>query len=124
MVLEKWMLPPTVVQAVRCHHNDDLANLADEDARSLAAILNASGRLGRILCEKPEKTAITQACTAAMQVLRIDAASLQQTLKDVEPMIRDFADLLRIYIVRSNIFHRINDIIAQELTGTSQPVTA
>jgi eukaryotic-like serine/threonine-protein kinase len=124
MVLEKWMLPPTVVQAVRCHHNDDLTDLADENARNLAAILNASGRLGRILCEKPEKTAITEACTAAMQVLRIDATSLQQALQDVEPMIRDFADLLRIYIVRSNIFNRINDIIAQELTGTSQPATA
>jgi HD-like signal output (HDOD) protein len=123
MVLEKWMLPQTVVGAIRHHHNEDLSDLADEDTRCLAAILNASGRLGRILCEKPDKTAITDACAAAMRVLRIDAASLQQILKDIEPVIRDFADLLRVYIVRSNVFNRINDIIAQELTGASQPAT-
>lgn len=122
MILEKWMLPATVVEAVRHHHTDNLSSVQDEDARALAAILNAAGRLGRILCEKPEKTSITQACTAAMRILRIDTLSLQQAFKDIEPQIRDFADLLRIYIVRSNVFSRICEIIAQELTGSDQPI--
>lgn len=124
MVLEKWMLPPTVVEAVRRHHDNDLSTVADEDARTLAAILNAAGRLGRILCEKPEKANIAHACSAAIAVLGIDAASLQQTLRDIEPVIRDFADLLRVYIVRSNVFTRICEIISQELTGSEQPAAA
>ncbi len=124
MILEKWMLPPAIVEAVRHHHIEDLSDVSDQATRDLAMIINASGRLGRILCEKPEKTVITQACAAAMRVLRIDTPMLQQTFKDIEPVIREFADLLRIYIVRSNVFSRICEIISQELTGQDQPAIA
>lgn len=124
MVLEKWMLPPTVVQAVLHHHTDDLVGIQDEKTRTLAAILNAAGRLAPILCEKPETQNVSQACAAAMNILRIDVSILQQALKDIEPVIRDLADLLRIYIVRSNVFTRICEIIAQELSGAGQPATA
>jgi HD-like signal output (HDOD) protein len=115
MILEKWMLPCCVVEAVRYHHSDDLAGVHDDDTRTLANILNAAGRLGRMLCEKPEKGTISHACAAAARILRIDTLSLQQAFKDIEPQIRDFADLLRIYIVRSNVFGRICEIISQEL---------
>ncbi len=116
MVLEKWMLPPAVVQAVLHHHTDDLSQVQDEKARVLASILNAAGRLAPILCEKPVNENVARACTGAMNILGIDATMLHQALKDIEPVIRDFADLLRIYIVRSNVFTRICEIIAQELS--------
>ncbi len=124
MILEKWMLPPAVVEAVRLHHADTFDESMAPDAQALARILDAAGRMGRVLCERPDPQAIIQACRTSLRILRTDEIFLKQAMHDIEPVIRELADLLRIYIVRSNVFNRICEIIETQLDEATAPEPA
>ncbi|MFQ5464204.1 MAG: HDOD domain-containing protein [Phycisphaerae bacterium] len=117
LVLDKWMLPPTVVEAVRHHHAPSIGDGVDEPAGTLARILSGAGRIAKLLCESPDKDAAVETCTSAMNTVGLDVAALQRALSDIEKEIGEFAQLLRTDIIQSGIYARISQIIVEELAG-------
>jgi len=117
LVLDKWMLPPTIVQAVRYHHEPNIGEQVDEAAGTLARILNGAGRVAKLLCESPDKNVVVSTCKSAMDAVGLDVAALQRALGDIEKEIGEFAQLLRTDIIESSIYARISQIIVEELAG-------
>ncbi|MFQ5463659.1 MAG: HDOD domain-containing protein [Phycisphaerae bacterium] len=117
LVLDKWMLPPTIVEAVRHHHEPDIGKQVDEAAGTLARILNGAGRVAKLLCESPDKDVVVSTCKSAMDTVGLDVAALQRALGDIEKEIGEFAQLLRTDIIESGIYARISQIIVEELAG-------
>jgi HD-like signal output (HDOD) protein len=118
LVLERWMLPPLIVEAVRQHHTDVAALPAGDEAATLARITCGAGALAKILCEMPERSAVLRGCSAAMAIVDLDVTALVTILKDIETAILELADLLQLYIVRSKIFNCIFQMVSSELAGS------
>jgi len=117
LILDKWMLPPVVVEAVRYHHTPNIGEGVDDAAGSLARILSGAGRIAKLLCESPDKDAVVETCTCAMDTVGLSVAALQSALADIEKEIGEFAQLLRTDIIQSGIYARISQIIVDELTS-------
>ena len=117
LILDKWMLPPTVVEAVRYHHTPNIGEGVDEAACTLARILSGAGRIAKLFCESPDKNAVVKICTRAMGTIGLDVSALQCALADIEKDIGEFAQLLHTDIIQSSIYARISQIIVEELAG-------
>ncbi len=117
LVLDKWMLPPAVVEAVRHHHAPNIGDEVDEAAGTLARILSGASRVAKLLCESPDKDAVVDTCQRAMDMVGLDVVALQRALADIEKNIEEFSKLLRTDIIQSGIYTRISQIIVEELAG-------
>jgi len=120
LVLERWMLPPLVVEAVRHHHAAEIPEAAEqEDAWRLAAIIHGSQLIAKLLCEDPRKNPVYDICKVAMDKVGLDVGVLPEILTQVEGTIRELAELLGIELIRSDVYNRISQLIAEELARTT-----
>ncbi|MFQ5412262.1 MAG: HDOD domain-containing protein, partial [Phycisphaerae bacterium] len=115
LVLDTWMLPPVIVEAVRHHHDKDLLECQDDDAYILARLLSGAGRIAKLLCENRDKDTVVETCMKAMETVGLDAKALPHMLEDVEGTIREFAELLHTEIIASKVYARITEIITEAL---------
>lgn len=114
LVLERWMLPEDMVEAIRYHHTpppDDLP----EAAVKLAGIVGGSSEIARLLCEAPDEDSIHDVCTQAMQAVGLDLPTLQHALDKIEPVIGELAEILRIDVIPSRIYALIAEAISKNL---------
>ncbi|MCG3126467.1 MAG: hypothetical protein CHACPFDD_01303 [Phycisphaerae bacterium] len=113
-LLDRWMLPSLVVEAVR-HHHDLTPHVASEPVAHLAGILNGSSEVARALCEAPNRTQIRGMCVWAMEHARLDLEQLVPILRTVESDIAELATTLQVEIISSRIYGIIADAIAEQL---------
>lgn len=119
MVLERWKLPEDMVAAIKHHHDQPLPELS-EPAAKLAGIVGGSSEVARLLCEVPDKSAILDVCTQAMQLVGLNVETLQHALEQIEPVIGELAEVLRIDVISSRIYSLIAESIAEAL-ATATP---
>jgi len=93
LVLEHWQLPDIVCEAVRRHPWE----LHQDDAPVLARAVGAADRIAKRLCEHPADLEIfVEDCRRITQALDLDVSVLAGCLEEIEPQIREFAELLHI----------------------------
>jgi len=118
MVLEKWMLPELVVSAVRRHHESFGQTQTEPD--QLAHIVAAADAVSRLLCKKPDRSTVAENCRKALDGLGIGTAGLARVLGQIQDDIQQFADLLGVSVIRSNVYHRAIQLIQDDLLATAQ----
>lgn len=116
MVLEKWMLPETVVEAVRQHH-EVFEGPATSTDRQLPRIVAAADKIAKILCEKPDQQTVAQSCQEAIEGLGIDLVGLARVLDRMQDDIQQFAELLGVNVITSRIYERVIEVVQNELTA-------
>jgi len=110
MVLEHWRLPKTVCNAVRWHSGGG-PDQANEDIL-LARIVGAADRIGKYLCETPaDLDEVLCVCQETMERIQLDPSALAKMLIEIEPQIQEFASVLRIDVIPSQVY----EMIAQKL---------
>ena len=98
LVLEHWQLPEMVCEAVRRHPWE----LQQEDSPVLARVVGAADRIAKRLCEYPADIEVfVEDCRRITEVLDLDAGVLAGCLEEIEPQIREFAELLHIDAIAS-----------------------
>ena len=122
MVLEHWRLPTVVCDAVRFHAGG-AADQTDENAQ-LARIVSAADRIGKYLCETPaDLDEVAGVCREAMTDIQLDPGVLAKTLVEIEPQIEEFASVLRIDVIPSQIYamiaQKLHDHLVEPATATS-----
>ncbi len=115
LVLDRWMLPPIVVQAVHYHHSPDSVGARDGQAGTLLRIVSGSSRLSKLLCDGPDPDSVARACSLTMEAVGLDMAVLHAALEDMESTIRQLADLLRIEIISGRTYDEVANAIAARL---------
>jgi len=118
LVLEKWKLPEVVVGAVRRHHESFTQTATEED--QIAHIVAASDAVSKLLCEKPDHTTVAENCRKALDGLGIGTAGLARVLGQIQDDIQQFADLLGVSVIRSNVYNRAIQLIQEDLLATAQ----
>ncbi len=118
LVLEKWMLPELVVSSVRRHHESFGQTATEED--QIAHIVAASDTVSKLLCEKPDHTTVAENCRKALDGLGIGTAGLARVLGQIQDDIQQFADLLGVSVIRSNVYNRAIQLIQEDLLATAQ----
>ena len=112
MVLTHWSLPETVCKAVNLQHSD---NPGDGPEATVARILNAADRIGRLLCEIPSEEETLQTCTDAMAFVGIEPSVLVKMLPTIESDLEELADVLRIDVIPGNVYALIAKTIQDRL---------
>jgi len=104
LVLEHWMLPETVCQAVRRHPWE----LEDPGAPALARIVGAADAIARLLGESPpEIEQHAQECMEIARELGLDEPVFSQILLDVEAGIDELARTLHLATPASHTILRV-----------------
>lgn len=116
MVLEKWNLPPTIVDAVRLHHGAPGHVVDGQTIPCIAGVIGAAGEVARWLSigTVTPKVAM-QACAAAMTAAGLDVAILGTALSAIEEDVKNMSRLLGVDVVDSKTF----TAIGQQLTAGS-----
>lgn len=107
LVLEHWQLPELIARAVRYHHAWPLDEDMPEDVATLARITNGSGRLGKILCEKPRPGEVGPTCVQAMELVGLEMSVLVGTLDKIEADVQELAEILCVDVIPSNVYEMI-----------------
>ncbi len=115
LVLERWSLPETMVGAVRYHHDTEPPDDLPQTARTLALVVGRAAAIARLLCEAPDEFDTLPTCEQAMATLGLDLATLTAILRSIETDINEFATLLRIDVIPSQVYKIIADSIAERL---------
>ena len=112
MVLTHWTLPDTVTQAVNLQQSE---NPGDDDAGSIAQILNSADRIAKLLCEIPDTEDVAITCAEATAFVGVRLDTLIQMLPTIESDIEELADVLRIDVIPSNVYALIAKSIQERL---------
>ena len=118
VALEHWRLPDVVCDAVRWHAQDLSEN---KDGKChLAQIVSTADRIAKYLCEPPSNVdEVADHCAKALAEINLKPDVLAVILSEIEPQIAEFASILRIDVIPSQVY----EVIAQQLK-TSQIVSA
>jgi len=112
LVLEHWQLPEVVCEAVR-HHPWEIEQ---NEPSLLAKLVGSADRLGKYLCERPEdKGQVFDACGQVMERLGLEIAVLAKLLPEIESQIEEFAQVLHIDVIPSQIYQMIADGLRDQL---------
>ena len=121
LLMDKWKLPPIVVEAVRQHHSDTLKEHKEDNTHTLARILGAAGLIAKLLCESPDKE-VAQTCATAMEIAGLNALAFQNILQDLDSGISELAKLLNVDIIESKVYSRVCEIVAGMLADQTSAV--
>ncbi len=116
MVLTHWTLPEIVGTAVNLHQS---STPGEGDVAVMAKILNASDRIGKLLCEMPDMDQVVDTCSFAMDFVGIDVGVLVRMLNTVEKDIEELATALRIDVIPSNVYDILAKTIQEKLCSPS-----
>lgn len=122
LLMDKWKLPPIVVEAVRQHHSDTLKEHKEDDNHTLARILGAAGPIAKLLCENPNKDGVARTSATAMEIIGLNALAFQNVLQDLDSSISEFAKLLKVDIIESKVYSRVCQIVAETLEEQTSAV--
>jgi len=123
MVLEHWRLPNVVCDAVRFHAGGG-TDQPDEDTH-LARIVGAADRVGKYLCETPaDLDEVVGVCREAMSDIRLEPSVLAKILVEIEPQIEEFASVLRIDVIPSQIYAMIAQKVHDHLLVPATTATS
>ncbi|MHC5109521.1 MAG: HDOD domain-containing protein [Planctomycetota bacterium] len=114
IVLAHWGLPELICKAVVLHHSDDSGS---GDFSGVARLLNASDRVGKLLCEVSEDGEIVSTCTEAMDFAGIELGLLIDMLPTIERDIEELASVLKIDVIPSNVYRLIAEKIQEALSN-------
>lgn len=118
MILEHWHLPDVVCDAVRWHCETPPS--WDTPGMRVARIIGAADRIGKYICETPQDIdAVADACQNAMVGLELDPIVLARILTEIEPQIQDFASVLRVDVIPSQVYTMIADKLREKLVPAS-----
>lgn len=117
MVLSEWSLPESMCEAVRLSHNDDV--IVTNEGTHLARVINASDRVGRLLCEIPDVETSADRCIAAMHFVGSSPETLSEILNAVEKDIEELATILKIDVIPSAVYEKIAMAIRERLVVES-----
>ncbi|MCH8150376.1 MAG: HDOD domain-containing protein [Planctomycetes bacterium] len=115
MVLSHWSLPETVTKSVNLHQS---ANPGNDEAATIARILNASDSIAQVLCDIPCPDNASEVCVNAVSSAGIDVDVLIKQLPHIENDIEELASVLRIDVISSNIYAQIATAIQDSLAST------
>jgi HD-like signal output (HDOD) protein len=118
MVLAHWTVPDSVVSAVNLSHS---MTPGSGDVATVARILHAADRIGKLLCEVPSAETISCTCSAALEHVGVDEGVLVQLLPTIEADIEDLADALRIDVIPSKGYSLIAKAVEQKLAAAATP---
>jgi HD-like signal output (HDOD) protein len=116
MVLGHWTLPKSICAAVNLHQSQ---NPGTDDIAIIARILNASDRIGALLCTEPDEDTVVECCTDAMQFVGIDVGVLIKLLPTVEADVEELADALRIDVLPSKAYAAVARALTEWLRGVA-----
>ncbi len=116
MVLHHWSLPDAVTTAVNLHQS---SNPGDGEEATIARIINASDRIGKLLCEIPDVEEVAPICTNAVNMIGLDVELLVEMLAGVERDIEELAEILRIDVIQSNVYTLIAKTIQESLSNST-----
>jgi HD-like signal output (HDOD) protein len=113
MVLAEWSLPDSICTAVRLSHDNTVEST--NEANHMAMVINASDRVGKLLCEIPDVTQSADECVAAMQFVGAELAVLEKVLGRVEADVEELAGMLKIDVIPSAVYAKIAEAIRERL---------
>jgi HD-like signal output (HDOD) protein len=113
MVLAEWSLPDSICTAVRLSHDNTVEST--NEANHMAMVINASDRVGKLLCEIPDVTQSAEECVAAMQFVGAELAVLEKVLGEVEADVEELAGMLKIDVIPSAVYAKIAEAIRERL---------
>lgn len=116
MVMAHWKLPDEVTSAVNLHQS---TNPGDGDVATIARILNASDRIAKLLCEKPDQEHVATDCLAATTFVGVEGTVLLGLLPTIEHDIEDLADTLRIDVIPSKVYALVAQSIQEHLAAAT-----
>ena len=113
VALEQWRLPDVVCDAVRWHASD--LSESKDGRYHLARIVSTADRIAKYLCESPTAAdEVAGNCTKILAEIDLEPDVLALILNEIEPQIAEFASILRIDMIPSQIY----EMIAQELKAS------
>lgn len=101
MIIKHWSLPELVADAVNLSHSPAPG---EGDVATVARLLNASDRIGKLLCEVSEPDRVMPVCTEATAFIGLAPQSLLDILPTVEKDIEELAEALRIDVIPGNTY--------------------
>lgn len=113
MVLAHWKLPEDVTHAVNLHQS---TNPGDGEVATIARILNASDRIGRLFCELPDKAEVVPVCSDAVAFIGIAPEDLVRLLPTIEKDIEELADALRIDVIPSDVYAFVAKTLQEQIS--------
>ena len=113
MVLADWSLPEAMCTAVSQSHADSVE--VTDDAGQLARVINASDRIGKLLCEIPDVNACVETCAKATEFVGADLSVLVTILSEVEADVEELASILKIDVIPSSVYSKIAEAIKDRL---------
>ncbi len=116
LVLTYWSLPELVTRAVNLQQADHPRHDEDEDAGTIARILNSSDRIAKILCEVPDMERAATVCAEATAFIDVDNGVLLDLLTQIENEIEELASILRIDVIPGHVYALIAEAIQERLT--------
>lgn len=121
MVLERWMLPPIVVEAVRLHHIPQLHAAGDALEVRLARVLAGSARIAKLLTEPAQlRETIFTTCIEAIELVGLELHVLGDVLQRIDGDIQEFARLLRIEVIGGDACRRVADAVTRGLNAQAE----
>jgi len=116
MVLTHWSLPEDVTKAVNLHQSP---NPGQGEIASIARMLNAGDRIGKLLCEAPDPDEVARVCVEATTLVGASVGLLVELLPTIEQDIEELADALRIDVIPSGVYALIAKTIQEQLTSSA-----
>lgn len=115
LVLERWALPDTMVQAVRHHHDHPVPEHLPAGVAELTRVVDGASDISALLCEVPEQNVIATTCAEAMEIVGLNLSVLERVLADIETDISELASVLRIDVIPSRVYELIAKTVAEHL---------
>ena len=114
MILRHWHLPDIVCDAVEWHCVEP--QITDTPSMRLARIVGAADRIGKYLCETPQDLdMIADICQSVVNGLDLEPIVLARILGEIAPQIEDFASVLRVDVIPSQVYTLIADKLRERL---------
>lgn len=117
MMLERWQLPETIVEAVRHHHDGCMCDPEASRGQQIGSIVGAAESLCQFLCQPAGQSDPATACEEAMKRAGLNTEALCQILPTLEKHIDDYLSLLRLGTAR---LRKTHDAGRQLLTTLSR----
>jgi HD-like signal output (HDOD) protein len=115
LIFEHWQLPEIICSAVR-NHPWELQ--AESNAEPLARLIGAADLIAKYLCEQPrDMQPILDHFREISRVLNIESDALACMLDDIETQIEEFAEILRIDVIPSEVYELIAQQVREKLVA-------
>lgn len=113
MIIKHWMLPDMVADAVNLSHSPAPG---EGEAASVARVLFASDRIGKLLCEVSDGDSAMRICHEATAFIGLNIQDLLAVLPSIEKDIEELAEALRIDVIPSNVYTLIAKTMQDRLS--------